>query len=132
MTGKLSEKVDKKLKERKEDRNKKEQENSRILKTMKEKLDLLKKTLRKEGLLDLISKYPDIKFRETEQSVSFTYENISYGIFLIEHNQMFEATITLNDGRQATVTNLTLDDQRILDDLADHLARMIELINNKQ
>ena len=132
MAKKLSEEVNKKLKARKESRYKKEQEDARLLKTMKEKLELFKKTIKEEGLLDLISKYPDIEFEETEKLVSLTCENIRYSVFLVEHKLMFETTITLEDARRSASLSRMLVDGRILDDLADHLVRMIELINNKQ
>ncbi len=132
MAKKLSEEVNKKLKARKESRYKKEQEDARLLKTMKEQLELFKKTIKEEGLFDLISKYPDIEFKETEKLVSLTCENIRYSVFLVEHKLMFETTITLEDARRSASLSRMLDDGRILDDLADHLARMIELINNKQ
>ena len=132
MARKLLEEVNKKLKARKESRYKKEQEDARLLKTMKEKLELFKKTIKEEGLLDLISKYPDIEFEETEKLVSLTCENIRYSVFLVEHKLMFETTITLEDARRSASLSRMLDDGRIVDDLADHLVRMIELINNKQ
>ena len=132
MPRKLSEEVNKKLKARKESQQKKEQGDARLLKMMKEELELLKKTIKENDLLDLLQKYPDIEFRETERVVSLSYENIVYSVFLVEHNLMFETTITFEDERHATISSRGLDDRRILDDLADHLARMIELINNKE